>query len=96
MALVALALATSACQRKATRPVTNQVVVLGFDGMSPILAAKWMQEGKLPNFEHLAQTGTFAKLGTTNPPESPVAWASFATGLNPGATGIYDFLDYFL
>ena len=60
--------------------------------MSPILAAKFMQEGKLPNFQRLAQTGTFAKLGTTNPPESPVAWASFATGLNPGGTGIYDFL----
>jgi predicted AlkP superfamily phosphohydrolase/phosphomutase len=68
------------------------VVVLGFDGMSPILADKFMQEGKLPNFERLAQNGTFAKLGTTNPPESPVAWASFATGLNPGETGIYDFL----
>ena len=92
MALGALALATPACQHKATRPVTHQVVVLGFDGMSPILAAKFMQEGKLPNFARLAQTGTFAKLGTTNPPESPVAWASFATGLNPGGTGIYDFL----
>jgi predicted AlkP superfamily phosphohydrolase/phosphomutase len=92
LALGAIVLATPACQRKATRPVTHQVVVLGFDGMSPDLAAKWMQEGKLPNFARLAQTGTFAKLGTTNPPESPVAWASFATGLNPGGTGIYDFL----
>lgn len=80
------------CGRNATRPVGQQVVVLGFDGMSPILAAKWMGEGKLPNFEHLAQTGTFMKLNTTNPPESPVAWAAFATGLNPGGTGIYDFL----
>jgi predicted AlkP superfamily phosphohydrolase/phosphomutase len=92
LALVGLALITPACERKATRPVTHQVVVLGFDGMSPILAEKWMQEGKLPNFARLAQTGTFTKLGTTNPPESPVAWAAFATGLNPGATGIYDFL----
>ncbi len=66
--------------------------MLGFDGMSPVLAAKWMEEGKLPNFEHLAQTGTFMKLNTTNPPESPVAWAAFATGLNPGGTGIFDFL----
>lgn len=92
LALIALALIIPACERTATRPVTKQVVVLGFDGMSPVLAARWMQEGKLPNFEHLAQTGTFMKLNTTNPPESPVAWASFATGLNPGGTGIYDFL----
>jgi predicted AlkP superfamily phosphohydrolase/phosphomutase len=83
---------SSSCNRTVTRPVTHQVVILGFDGMSPILAAKWMQEGKLPHFQRLAQTGTFMKLATTNPPESPVAWAAFATGLNPGGTGIYDFL----
>ena len=81
------------CQRAVTtRPVTDQVVVLGFDGMDPNLASKWMAEGKLPNFSKLAQSGTFKPLGTTNPPESPVAWATFATGLNPGGTGIYDFL----
>ena len=82
-----------ACHRGiTTRPVTKQVVVLGFDGADPKLAAKWMAEGKLPNLARLAREGTFKPLGTTNPPESPVAWASFATGLNPGGTGIYDFL----
>ncbi len=82
----------SGCHREATRPVTKQVVVLGFDGADPKLASKWMAEGALPNLARLAQEGTFKPLGTTNPPESPVAWASFATGLNPGGTGIYDFL----
>ncbi|HEV2176161.1 MAG TPA: alkaline phosphatase family protein [Terriglobia bacterium] len=75
-----------------TRPVTQQVVVLGFDGADPNLLAKWMAQGKLPNLKRLSETGTFRPLGTTNPPESPVAWASFATGLNPGGTGIFDFL----
>jgi predicted AlkP superfamily phosphohydrolase/phosphomutase len=83
----------AACRRRAaTRPVTQQIVVLGFDGADPKLAAKWMAEGKLPNLARLQREGTFSPLGTTNPPESPVAWASFATGLNPGGTGIYDFL----
>ena len=41
---------------------------------------------------HLADEGTFATLGTTQPSESPVAWASFATGVNPGKHNIYDFL----
>ena len=88
MALAALAIvfAYPACSRRATRPVDKQVVILGFDGMSPDLAEKWIQEGKLPNLARLAQTGTFTKLQTTNPPESPVAWAAFATGLNPGGT----------
>lgn len=83
----------AACHRVVpTRPVTQQVVVLGFDGADPKLAAQWMAEGKLPNLARLAHDGTFKPLGTTNPPESPVAWASFATGLNPGGTGIFDFL----
>jgi predicted AlkP superfamily phosphohydrolase/phosphomutase len=82
----------TACRRTATRPVTRQVVVLGFDGADPTLAAKWMAEGKLPHLAELAKNGSFHTLGTTNPPESPVAWASFATGLNPGGTNIFDFL----
>ena len=80
------------CGGVKTRPVTTQVVVLGFDGADPNLAAKWMKDGKLPNLQRLAESGTFRPLGTTNPPESPVAWAAFATGLNPGGTGIFDFL----
>jgi len=83
----------ASCHRTtATRPVTKQVVVLGFDGADPKLAAKWIAEGKLPNLARLAAQGSFKPLETTNPPESPVAWASFATGLNPGGTGIFDFL----
>jgi predicted AlkP superfamily phosphohydrolase/phosphomutase len=89
----AVCAALTSCHRgAATRPVTQQVVVLGFDGADPKLASKWMAEGKLPNLARLAHDGTFKPLGTTNPPESPVAWASFATGLNPGGTGIFDFL----
>ncbi len=78
------------CGRNTTRPVEAQVVVLGFDGADPDLISKWAD--KLPNLSRLAKTGEFRTLGTTNPPESPVAWASFATGLNPGGTGIFDFL----
>jgi predicted AlkP superfamily phosphohydrolase/phosphomutase len=92
LSVVALAACVVACNRAANRPVTTQVVVLGFDGADPNLISKYMEAGKLPNLARLAQTGTFKPLGTTNPPESPVAWASFATGLNPGGTGIFDFL----
>jgi predicted AlkP superfamily phosphohydrolase/phosphomutase len=87
-----VAILAFSCGKPETRPVTTQVVVLGFDGADPNLAAKWMAEGKLPNLARLSKTGAFHTLGTTNPPESPVAWASFATGLNPGGTGIFDFL----
>lgn len=74
------------------RDMKQKVIILGFDGMAPDLLQKYMDEGVLPNFKKLATQGTFQKLGSTNPPESPVAWASFQTGVNPGGHNIYDFL----
>ena len=77
---------------KPLRRARQRVFVMGFDGMDPTLARKFMDEGKLPNLRKLADSGTFATLGSTQPSESPVAWASFATGVNPGKHNIYDFL----
>ena len=74
------------------RSMNEKVIILGFDGMDPKLLQQFMSEGVLPNFKKLADEGIFTPLGTTNPPESPVAWASFETGVNPGGHNIYDFL----
>jgi hypothetical protein len=70
----------------------GRTIVVGFDGMDPGLTEAWMAEGFLPNFAKLKQRGHYQPLPTTNPAQSPVAWSSFATGLNPGAHGIFDFL----
>jgi len=70
----------------------GRTVVLGFDGMDPNLAQRWMDAGILPNFKRLAEMGSFQSLQTSNPAQSPVAWSSFATGTNPGAHGLFDFL----
>ncbi|MGA9575465.1 MAG: alkaline phosphatase family protein [Lysobacterales bacterium] len=88
--LVAVLLA-AACGQQAA-PVEQRLVILGFDGMDPVLAEKWMDDGSLPNFRKLAAMGGFHKLATSNPPQSPVAWSEFATGSGPGEHGIYDFL----
>ena len=61
-------------------PAEQRVVILGFDGMDPVLAQRWMDAGKLPTFKRLAEQGHFQPLGTSNPPQSPVAWSDFATG----------------
>jgi predicted AlkP superfamily phosphohydrolase/phosphomutase len=60
--------------------------------MDPALVGTWMKEGKLPNMKRLAEQGGMYPLATTHSPESPTAWASFATGVNPGKHNIYDFL----
>lgn len=95
-ALVTAAALGSACAQappaKPLRRAKQRVFVMGFDGMDPTLAARWMAEGKLPHLKALADSGGFHKLETTQPSESPVAWASFATGVNPGKHNIYDFL----
>lgn len=70
----------------------KKVVVLGFDGMNPALLEEMMDAGKLPSFARLRKEGSYARMATTNPPQSPVAWASFATGRNPGGSGVYDFI----
>jgi predicted AlkP superfamily phosphohydrolase/phosphomutase len=70
----------------------ERAVILGFDGMDPELADRFMNEGRLPNLAKLRDKGTFSKLRTTFPPISPVAWSTFLTGVNPGKHNIYDFL----
>jgi predicted AlkP superfamily phosphohydrolase/phosphomutase len=60
--------------------------------MDPDLVTKWMDDGKLPNLKRLAGQGGLYPLTTTHSAESPTAWASFATGVNPGKHNIYDFL----
>ena len=70
----------------------KRAVILGFDGMDPELADRFMNEGKLPNLAKLRGKGTFTRLRTTFPAISPVAWSTFMTGVNPGKHNIYDFL----
>src|SRR6202166_4239567 len=70
----------------------ERAVILGFDGMDPELAERFMKEGRLPNLSKLRGKGTFSKLRTTFPAISPVAWSTFMTGVNPGKHNIYDFL----
>ena len=69
-----------------------KLVILGFDGMDPDLVRQWIDAGQLPNIARVAREGGIYDLATTHSPESPTAWASFATGVNPGKHNIYDFL----
>lgn len=70
----------------------KKLVVFGVDGMDPKLLRKYMAEGNMPNLAKLAERGGFVELGTSNPPQSPVAWSDFTTGQHWGGHGIYDFV----
>lgn len=71
----------------------KKVIFLGLDGFDPGLAERLMAEGKLPNLARLRQQGSYRRLRTTFPSLSPVAWSTFATGVNPARHNIFDFLN---
>ncbi|HEK86067.1 MAG TPA: nucleotide pyrophosphatase [Candidatus Aminicenantes bacterium] len=79
-------------QKAYKNSLVDKVIILGFDGMDPELAEKYMAEGKLPNLSRLKKEGTFSRLQTTTPAISPVAWSSFMTGCEPSKHNIFDFL----
>ncbi|MCS6952973.1 MAG: alkaline phosphatase family protein [Bryobacterales bacterium] len=89
--LVAGALvAVVGCGGRPSRGAGKRVIVLGIDGMDPqFLERHWEA---LPNLNRLRRSGSYARLATTIPPQSPVAWSTFMTGMDPGGHGIFDFV----
>jgi predicted AlkP superfamily phosphohydrolase/phosphomutase len=91
LALASLSLGAG-CTGRAQAPSNRRVIVLGFDGLDPGIVEQLARAGKLPHLAGLMERGDHRPLGTTVPPLSPVAWATFTTGTNPGGHGIFDFV----
>jgi len=70
----------------------RRFAVIGIDGAEPSIVEKLLKEGKLPALAELKDRGAYSKLNTTTVSQSPVAWSSFQTGLNPAKHNIYDFI----
>ena len=83
---------TGIIMRKNKSSFNGKIIILGFDGLSPEIIEPMMEKNELPNFLELKKIGSYRHLTTTNPPQSPVAWAAFATGKNPGKNGVFDFI----
>ena len=73
-------------------PKYKRVILLGMDGLDPKILSSLMEQEQLPHFSSLSKMGGFSSMATSNPAQSPVAWASIATGCNPGRHGVFDFL----
>jgi len=71
---------------------SKKVIILGIDGMDFSFTQELLSQGKLKNIEILIKNGSFLPLISSNPSQSPVAWASLATGKDPGEHGIFDFI----
>ena len=70
----------------------HRVLVLGVDGMDPVLLQSLFDVGQMPNFAQVAAKGAYKRLGTSMPPQSPVAWSNFICGAHAGVHQIYDFV----
>ncbi len=79
-------------RRGRVRPKVKRMIVIGLDGFDPGLAQRFAAQGLMPNFQALAEQGCFHTLATACPSISPVAWSSYATGVDASRHNIYDFL----
>jgi predicted AlkP superfamily phosphohydrolase/phosphomutase len=87
-----LSLLLSCHQARGGAVGSRKLIILGIDGLDPDLLTKFTAEGKMPNFARLAEQGSFRRLTTSIPPQSPVAWSNLITGMNAGGHGIFDFI----
>ncbi|ELZ10118.1 type I phosphodiesterase/nucleotide pyrophosphatase [Natrinema thermotolerans DSM 11552] len=72
-------------------PPSERAFVLGLDGVPWRLIERWSDEGELPNFARMREEGAAGPLESTQPPTTPLAWPSIATGVWPDKHGIYGF-----
>jgi predicted AlkP superfamily phosphohydrolase/phosphomutase len=98
-ALVAVSLAwlCLACRAPApARPTTDvrhvPILVVAVDGLEWNVVLPLLRRGRLPEIASLMHRGTFGKLQTMKPTESPVIWTSIATGKRAREHGIKGFL----
>jgi predicted AlkP superfamily phosphohydrolase/phosphomutase len=70
----------------------RKVIVIGLDGLEPSIVEAMLGRGELPNLAKIQAAGSYTRLKTTYPAQTPVAWSSFVTGTNPGGHGIFDFI----
>ena len=71
-----------------------KIIILGLDGATWDVLNILVKKGSMPNLEFLIKNGSRGVLESTIPPVTGCSWLSLATGLNPGKTGVIDFLKF--
>ena len=71
----------------------KRLFILSIDGVPYSLLTSLIDMGVMPFFKSLITEKGFRRYNSVLPTISSVAWASFMTGKNPGAHGIFGFID---
>ena len=69
----------------------QKLIVIGIDGLDANLIHQFRDD--LPNFSKLSQKSPLTRMSSVFPPDSPTAWATIFTGLDPANHGIVSFKD---
>ena len=72
--------------------IKKNVLIIGIDGGTWKILKPAMDEGHMPYLKSLVEAGASGILESTMPAITPAAWGSFQTGMNPGKTGVFDFV----
>ena len=79
------------------KALTEKIAVIGVDGFEPVLAKKYMDQGKMPNLQKFVEKGSCREdlvlLGAV-PTVTPPLWTTLATGAYPGTHGITCFFGH--
>lgn len=70
-----------------------RTLVIGLDGATWDLLDPLFDGGHAPHLADLVAGSARGELLATFPPVTAPSWTSFATGLNPGRHGVFDFFD---
>lgn len=73
-------------------PSRRRVLLVAFDGLDPRIVESLIAAGRMPNFARLAKMGSMTSIATSNPPQTPVAFANIISGADPGLHQVFDFI----
>ena len=79
------------------KALTEKIAVIGVDGFEPVLAKKFLDQGKMPNLQKFVEKGSCREdlvlLGAM-PTVTPTLWTTLSTGAYPGTHGITCFFGH--
>lgn len=70
----------------------KKTLVIGLDGATWKILKPFIERGYMPTLGSLVEQGVHGQLHSTYPAMTGPAWASFATGKQPGNHGVFDFM----
>ena len=71
----------------------SRVLLIGWDAADWKVISPLVDAGKMPNLEHIINSGVIGNLATLYPDLSPMLWTSIATGKRPFKHGILGFVE---